>query len=766
MSDGRLAPGDLGALVREWRTRALLTQEELADRAGLNVRTIRRLENGALRRPRSTSVRLLIEALALDRAEADLLTTAAAGRAPREPPSGAPRQLPAALAGFTGRDTQLRRLDGFLRADPDEADATAVVAIAGPAGVGKTSLAVHWAHRAARHFPDGQLYVDLRGFDPSGTAVHPSEALRGFLTADGVPPERVPAGTEAQSALYRSRLAGRRVLVLLDNARDADQVRPLLPGGGTCLVLVTSRTPLSGLIAHDGAHPVLLDVLTPTEAQHLLARRLGPRRVAAEPEAVAEIVARCARLPLALAVVAARAAIRPGFPLAGFAAELRESSGLDALSGHDARADLRSVFSWSTNAVSPAAARLFRLLGTHPGPDTSTAAAAALAALPLAEARALLAELADAYLVVEHAPGRYTCHDLLRGHATELARIHDTEQDRRSATLRVLDHYLHTGRAAAALFNPQRTEPALAPPQPGVSPEPVPDYAAALAWFTTEHRALLAAADHAVRTGHHRHAAHLAWAVSGFLDRRGHWEDWIRCQGTALTASRHLGDRALEADAHRNLGRANARLGREDEAYEHYHQALELYRRIDDLGGQARTHTNLALLLEQTQNHAEALSHALQSLSIHRGLNDDGVGHANALNTVGWCYALVGDYRQTLVHCQEAIVLHRTINDRDGEAATWDTLGYAHHHLGNHRQATTCYQAAIRLYRELGDRYYESLSLIHLGDLHNGAGAPTTARENWQRAMHILTDLNHPAATDVQARLQGAVETTPSTTTR
>ncbi|NUT99573.1 MAG: helix-turn-helix domain-containing protein, partial [Saccharothrix sp.] len=264
--------------MREWRARALLTQEELADRAGLNVRTIRRLENGALRRPRSTSVRLLIDALSLDRAEADLLTAAATGRAPRDPPPGAPRQLPAALAGFTGRDAQLRRLDGFLRGDPD---ATTVAAISGPAGVGKTSLAVHWAHRAARHFPDGQLYVDLRGFDPSGVAVDPSEALRGFLAAHGVPPERMPAGTEAQAALYRSRLAGRRVLVVLDNARDADQVRPLLPGGGTCLVLVTSRTPLSGLIVNEGAHPVLLDVLTQAEAQHLLARRLGPRRTAA-----------------------------------------------------------------------------------------------------------------------------------------------------------------------------------------------------------------------------------------------------------------------------------------------------------------------------------------------------------------------------------------------------------------------------------------------------------------------------------------------------
>lgn len=747
----------VGELVRDWRNRALLTQEELAARAGLNVRTIRRLENGDLRRPRSASVRLLIEALGLDPAEADLLTAATTGRAPRHP-AGGPRQLPATIASFTGRDAQLRRLDG-LRSD--EGDATTVAAISGPAGVGKTSLAVHWAHRAAHHFPDGQFYVDLRGFDPSGAAVRPSEALRGFLVADGLTPERVPAGVEAQAALFRSRLAGRRVLVVLDNARDADQVRPLLPGGGRCMVLVTSRTPLSGLIVNEGAHPVLVDVLTHAEAHRLLSRRLGPRRTAAEPEAVAEIIERCARLPLALAVVAARAAVRPGFPLARFAAELR--AGLDALSGRDARADPRSVFSWSTEALTPGAARLFRLLAAHPGPDVSTASAASLAALPPAEARALLTELADAYLVVEQNPDRFTCHDLLRAHAAELAREHEPEH--RAATLRVLDHYLHTGLTAATLFNPQRTTAHPPPPQPGVQPEPIPDYPSATAWFTAEHRTLLAAADHAARRSHHRHAAHLAWVVSGFLDRHGHWEDWIRCQRTALAAAGHLGDRALEADAHRNLGRAHARLGHVDEAYNHYHRALELYHQVEDQGGQARTHTNLALLLEQTQNHAEALTHALQSLTIHRSLDDKGVGHANALNTVGWCYALVGDYRQTLVHCQEAIVLHRRINDRDGEAATWDTLGYAHHHLGNHRQATICYQAAIRLYRELGDRYYESVSLIHLGDLNAHAGEPRTAHENWQRAMTILTDLNHPAADDVQARLQGE-PTAHSTITR
>ncbi|BCL12355.1 hypothetical protein GCM10017556_00940 [Micromonospora sagamiensis] len=430
----------LGALVRAWRERALLTQEELAERAGLNVRTVRRVESGSVRRPRLGSVRSLADALGLGRAETETLAAAATGtsrqvigvravppsydRTARSGPPGAPpRQLPADVAGFTGREEALRRLDALLRIEPgDGTGPTTIAAIVGPAGVGKTALAVYWAHRAAHRFPDGQLHVDLRGFDP-GEALRPAEALRGLLTALGVPPGCLPASTDERAALFRSRSAGRRMLVLLDNARDADQVRPLLPGAGTCAVLVTSRTQLSGLIATEGAHPIVVDALTSAEARQMLARRLGAHRTAAEPEAVAEIVEHCARLPLALAVVAARAALRPGFPLIRFAIELRETrGGLDALSGGDARADLRRAFSWSTRALSPSAARLFRLLATHPGPELSTVAVASLAALPRDEVRVPLAELADAHLVVEHAPDRYTCHDLLRAHAAEIAR--------------------------------------------------------------------------------------------------------------------------------------------------------------------------------------------------------------------------------------------------------------------------------------------------------------------------------------------------------
>ena len=308
------------------------------------------------------------------------------------------------------------------RTGPDAPGAAVViVAIDGMAGVGKTALAVHWAHRVAALFPGGQLYVNLRGFDPNRSPVTPDEAVRGFLDALDVPPERVPATLEAQVGLYRSLLAGRRVLVLLDNASDAGQVRPLLPGAPGCVAVVTSRDQLAGLVTTAGAHPMTLDLPSADEARELLERRLGAARVAAESAAADEIIALCARLPLALAIVATRAATQPGLPLATLAAELRAAAGgLAEFTDPDLASDVRAVFSWSYRQLSPAAARLFRLLGMHPGPDIGLPAAASLAGQPAAEVRPLLTELARAHLI-ERAAGRYAFHDLLRAYAAELA---------------------------------------------------------------------------------------------------------------------------------------------------------------------------------------------------------------------------------------------------------------------------------------------------------------------------------------------------------
>ena len=332
-----------------------------------------------------------------------------------------PAMLPATVPGFTGREAELRTLSEATGAPGS------VLVISGTAGVGKTALAVHWAHQHAGGFPGGQLYVNLRGFGPADP-LRPAEALRIFLDALAVPAAQIPATLDGRQSVYRSRLAGTKTLIVLDNAGGPDQVRPLLPGAPGCLVIVTSRNQLAGLIAADGAQAIVLDVLTSGEAHHVLARRLGPDRVAAEPAAAGELARLCARLPLALAVTGARAAARPDFTLTTLAAELRDTRGrLDALTtGEDDATDVRAVFSWSYHQLSTPAARMFQLLGLHPGPDTTAAAAASLAGLDPGHARRLLRELTHAHLLTEHTPGRYTSHDLLRAYAAEQA---DANQD-------------------------------------------------------------------------------------------------------------------------------------------------------------------------------------------------------------------------------------------------------------------------------------------------------------------------------------------------
>jgi tetratricopeptide (TPR) repeat protein len=665
-----------------------------------------------------------------------------------------PRQLPAAVAHFAGREEELAALTGLLRDRAHTGGTVVISAIGGTAGVGKTALAVYWAHQVADRFPDGQLYVNLRGFDPAGTALEPAEAVRRFLDALAVPTERIPADPDAGAALYRSQLAGRRMLIVLDNARDTAQVRPLLPGAPTCLVLVTSRNQLSGLIAADGAHPITLDPLSATEARELLVRRLGADRVAAELVAVEETIARCARLPLALAIVAARAATDRLIPLGALAGELRNTHDrLNTLAtADDPHTNMRAVLSWSYHALTPAAARLFRLLGLHPGPDISTAAAASLAAVSLPQVRALLAELIRANMLVEPTPGRYSFHDLLRAYATEQTHRLDADAQRRHATHRMLDHYLHTAHAADVLLEPNRDPITLSLVQPGVTPESFADHQHARDWYTAEHAVLLAAVDHATGAGFDTHTWRLAWTLANYLDRQGRWHDEVSTQHAALAAAFRLADPIVQARAHRTLARAYTKLGLLDDAHAQLRNALDLYRRAGDPAGQAHTHHNLALVCERQARHRQALDHARQALDLSRAAGHQDA-HAIALNQVGWYHAQLGDHQQALAYCQQALPLLQELNDRDGQAATWDSLGYAHHHLGHHTQAITCYQHALDLYGNLGDRYNEAVTVTHLGDTHHTAGDIEAARDAWRRAMAILDQLDHPDAETVRAKL-------------
>lgn len=656
-----------------------------------------------------------------------------------------PRQLPPALPGFVGRISQLAQLDAASGACGDGGMApVTVMTLSGTAGVGKTTLAVYWAHRVADRFPDGQLYVDLRGFDSTGSVMTPVEAVRGFLEALEVPPERIPTHLPAQVGLYRSLLAGRRMLVLLDNARDADHVRPLLVGNPSCVVLVTSRNRLAGLVAAEGARPIGVDLLSTAEAWQLLARRLGTDRLAVEPSAVDEIIERCARLPLALAVLAARGAANPAFPLTTLAAELREAPRpLDSLDGGDAGTDVQAVFSWSYRSLTPAAARLFRLFGCHSGPELGVAAAASLAGLPRDQVPRLLAELAHAHLVTEHASGRFGAHDLLRAYAAEQAERLEPAQERRAAIRRGLDHYLHTAHAAALLLQPGRDPVALAAAAPGVLPEEITDHPQALAWFTVEYPVLLAAVTHARRAGFDGHAWQLAWTLVDFLQRRGRWPDLAVAQRTALAGAVRAGDRHGQANAHRDLARVLSRLGQVDEAARNYRQALVISEGLGDHTGQARTHRAFGAMLDWLGRYAEALDHAQRALALYRAAGHL-AGEASARNAVGWAHAQLGQYAPALAHCEQALALLRRTGDRHGEANTWDSVGFIHARLDDHHQAIRCYGRALALYRRIGDRYDEADTLSRLGESRHMAGDVAGATRTWRRAVGIFDDLGHP----------------------
>jgi tetratricopeptide (TPR) repeat protein/transcriptional regulator with XRE-family HTH domain len=752
-------------MLRQLRGDAGLTQEELAAAAGLSPRSVSDLERGIHRTARRDTTRLLADALGLSEAARARFEQAARGSLPIQPVTAAahagggpawpseagaqPRQLPAAVPHFSGRSTELATLGKLVGG---AVDAVVVAVISGTAGAGKTTLAVRFAHEAAKWFPDGQLYVDLRGFGPGGHVMDPGEAAGMFLDALGVSAHGRPVSIEGLAGLYRSLLAGRRVLVVLDNARDSDQVRPLLPGAPGCFVLVTSRSQLPGLIA-SGAHPVTLSTLAPAEARALLASRLGWDQVAAQPEATDEVISACAGLPLAMAIVASRAEAGRGIPLHAVAAELADGQGrLDALAGGEAAVDVRAVLSWSYDALGPGAARLFRLLGLHPGPDISVPAAASLAGVPVPAARRLLAELAQAGLADELAPGRLGSHDLLRGYAAELAKSCDSAAERGEATGRLLDHYLHDACAAYRALYPYRGMIALRPPRSGTALEAPVSPAEALAWFDAERPAIVAAVQHAAAVGYDVHAWQLAWAVSRILRQQGRWLERAATSEAAVAAASRLGDPVAQAHSHFGLGLTCIYLGRPDEARTHLRRALVLYRQVGDRVGQAHARTALGGLTGDLDRHVESLAHYRKALALYIAAGDR-FGQAISLNNIGWASILLGDHHTALARCQQALAKLEEFGDRYEIATTWYSLGVAHHFLGRHQQAAGCYREAISLFHNIGNAHNEGLVLIDLGDTLAAGGESAGASLAWQQALAILDGIAHPGAATAQAKL-------------
>nr|BFE64694.1 BTAD domain-containing putative transcriptional regulator [Dactylosporangium thailandense] len=672
--------------------------------------------------------------------------------APRRPP--VPAQLPA-MAGLVGREPELAQLDALARNTEQDAAGTSIAVITGTAGVGKTALAVRWGHTAAARFPDGQLHVNLRGFDPSGPALDPAAVLRAFLNTLGVPAQQIPSDPDERAAVYRSTIAGRRLLIVLDNARHAEQVRPLLPGAASCLTVVTSRDPLRSLVAIEGATPLVLGLLTVEQSRDLLTSRIGGPPHAAEP-LIDEIVERCARLPLALAVAAARITTRRHLPLAEATAELRDASTvLDALDGGDPVTDLRAVLSWSYLALGRDAARLLRLLGTHPGADIGELAAASLAGLPTVYTRSLLAELVSAHLVSEHTAKRYVLHDLLKAYAAEQSQATDSAEERRAAMLRLADHYLHTAHPAARLLDPLQVPITLTARRDDVVAEPPGHADAALAWFRTEHESMAATAARAAALGLDEHAWRLVWTLTSYLLRQGHWQAQRAAGQVAADAARRLGDRGALAHSLHGMGMAHARSGQHDEAAPLLRQALDLFTSDGDVPGQT-------IVLEDMAWGAEAEGDAQRGLAlVERALViAETAGHTTGLarlhNAIGWFHTLLGRHTDAVNHCEQALAMFQQVDDPPAVAATWDTLGHAHRHLGDHERATRCYRNAIGFYQTLGDLYNEAATLVELGHVLHESGQPDHARQAWWEAYERYEQLGHPDARQIADLLQPA----------
>jgi tetratricopeptide (TPR) repeat protein len=674
--------------------------------------------------------------------------------------SPVPRELPPDVFAFTGRGEQLKRLDELL---PDGGTAVVVATITGTAGVGKTALAVHWGHRVAHRFPDGQLYADLRGHADGDPAL-PVEVLAHLLRGLGVPPEQIPVERDAAAARYRSVLADRRVLVVLDNARNAAQVRPLLPGSPGCLVLVTSRDRLSGLVARDGARRLALDVLPAEEASMLLARVLGVERVAAEPAAVDELARACAYLPLALRLAAATLIDHPGRRVAEHAAALRRDSlGLLEVA-EDEHTGVRAALDWSYRALSPERRRLFRTFGLAPGPSLTAEAVGVMTGMPADEAGRLLDRLVAAHLLTaeqdrltadqgrltaehdrptaeqdrptaEPVPGtpardRYRSHDLLRRYAAERAAAEDPPGDRAAALTRLLSWYLRGADAAARLAYPHRLRLPM-PDAPGDDrdgPEPAfADPAAALAWLDDERPNLVAAIRYAADHGPRRVAWLLADTLRSYFWLRMRTVDLEYATDAALRAAEADGDPRAQAATLLSLSNIHHRRRRYADAIAQCTRALALAEEARWGPGQATALGVLATVHRDAGQLADAAAAYDRALALYRR-EGSRPGEALTLSHLGRTYLYLGRIPEALDAASRALALYREIGSRPGQVSALDTLGEVCHAAGQLAAALTHHADALALAREGGDRGAEAYALRNLAearrDLGTAAGEP------------------------------------------
>lgn len=646
-------------------------------------------------------------------------------------PTHALRHLPTNVRQFVGREAELDRLMSLL--DTSKADTVVITAIDGSAGVGKTTLALHWAHSVKDRFPDGQLHVNLRGFDQR-EPMDAGQALHDFLQALGVAPKSIPAELDAKAAVYRSLLSGRRMLIVLDNARSSEHVRPLLPGSSSCVAIITSRNRLDSLVVREGAHRISLDVLSVKDALTLLAERVPHLDVGSG--AADELIELCARLPLALSVTAARAAGHLDLSLVRLVRELREErTRLDVLEPGEVDLSVRTVFSWSYSILSAGGASLFRLLGVHPGPDIDTYACDALLGKP---SRACLTELTRAHLLTEHVPGRYRFHDLLRTYATELA---EDEMEKADATKRVLNYYLETALHADSVIQPCRDGIVrTTSPTSGIS-----TYREAMDWFAAEDATLLAAISFAADSGLAGHVWQLAWACTSFFRRTGRFGDCIAIHGKAVAATRHTADREGLTVALCYLASSLARIGHFEEAIDHLREATKVAETVRNQDRHAAIHAIYTRILEKQGRYSEALVHVEVAWGIAQD-NDAPLRVADALNIRGRLLYLLGRYSEALSCCERALTNFRQLGNRDGEAHVLVTIGGIKRKLGHYEQAISCLQQSLDIDHQLDDVYWQGIVLKYIGETYLEGGDPPRAKDAFRQAVAILSELHHPDA--------------------
>jgi tetratricopeptide (TPR) repeat protein/transcriptional regulator with XRE-family HTH domain len=735
-------PAGFAGVLRGLRARTRLTQEELAEAAGLSPRTVSDLERGLASTPHKDTVRLLADALQLDgwtRVEFEALARGRVppGRARGGGVAAATRTLPRDIASFTGRQHELAEL-------ADAAAGTGAVvsihAIGGMAGVGKTAFAVHAAHRLAGRFPGGQIFLPLHGHTPGQRPVGPADALASLLLTIGVPAGQIPADLQARTGLWRDRLAGRQLLLVLDDAADSEQVRPLLPGGGGNLVLVTSRRRLTAL---EDARVISLDTLPPREAAELLVRLAVRPGLSSADSGVGEITRLCGCLPLAIGMLARQLYHHPAWAVAGRAAELAATvDRLELLATENL--SVAAAFDLTYDDLTPGQQRLFRRLGLHPGAEIDAYAAAALDGTPLAAARRGLEALYQQYLLTESALGRYRMHDLIREHARILAGRLDPGDDREQASGRLLDYYQHAAARADALlaFHARAAAPA---PAAGTVPPAVPVLASrdqALAWARADRASLLACLDQVTAAGQHARVIALTAGLAGLLRHDGPWAEAITRHATAVQAARQLGDRPGQAGALTDLGDARHMTGDLPGAARDLQVALGIYRDLADRPGQARALKPLGYVRQTLGDWPGAARDFQEALGISKDIADR-PGQANALTSLGHTGRLIGDLPGAARDLEEALGICRDIGDRLSQANALIYLGDVRLRTRDYPGAARDLQEALGINRDLGNRLGQANALAHLGRLRMRTGDYPGSARDLQEALGISRDLGY-----------------------